>query len=107
MNPDDSRPFGRRPRLARVPVRDRHVAGQHAPRRQGICRQPTIAAVEDRAFSVIALLREHLALATPIGQQDRRVCDAMPDRRFGPPTPPPPRLFPATTLQGILLFPLS
>src|ERR1700675_3995129 len=106
MNPDASRPFGRRPRLARVPVRDRHVAAKHALRRQAICRQPTLAAAEDRAFSVIALLREHLALATlatPIGQQDRRVCNAMPDRRFDPPLHATRRLFPATTLQGILL----
>jgi hypothetical protein len=56
-------------------------------------------------MGILVLLREHLALPTPIGQQDRRVCSEVPDRLCDPPPHATPRLFPATTLPAILVFP--
>src|SRR6202023_4026386 len=69
-----------------------------------VCVGSFLFGAEDCAFSVLALLREHQALPTPIGQQDRRACGGVPDRRFASPPHAPPRLFPATPLPGTLPF---
>src|ERR1700724_711691 len=69
-----------------------------------VCVGSFLFGAEDCAFSVLALLREHQALPTPIGQQDRRACGGVPDRLFASPPHAPPRLFPATTLPRILPF---
>jgi hypothetical protein len=52
-------------------------------------------------MGILVLLREHLALPTPIGQQDRRVCSEVPDRRCDPPPHATPRLFPACSCSKI------
>src|SRR6202047_3090518 len=67
-----------------------------------VCVGSFLFGAEDCAFSVLALLREHQALPTPIGRQDRRACGGVPDRRVASPPHAPPRLFPATTLPGRL-----